>query len=168
MGQREEMRDHLVKVLNYYHPGRPGFIHPMDRADKVMPLWEYPEERTIDIVEWAYSPIKPPRYCGEPGVYQVESRAWLEWHWRRGLKLRRDPFSKARTRRHIPEGVRLAVYERDGFTCLHCGTGEALSLDHVYPHSLGGTDDMDNLQTLCRPCNSRKGVRVDANPQHQA
>lgn len=26
----------------------------------------------------------------------------------------------------------------------------------------GGTDDLENLQTLCRRCNCRKGVRVDA------
>ena len=32
--------------------------------------------------------------------------------------------------------------------------------DAIHPYSLGGEDTFDNLQTLCRPCNSRKGARV--------
>lgn len=39
-------------------------------------------------------------------------------------------------------------------------TTEHLSLDHIHPYSLGGEDTLGNLQTLCRPCNSRKGARV--------
>lgn len=66
----------------------------------------------------------------------------------------------APSRRHIPERLRTAVYERDGYACVECGDTERLSLDHIYPYSLGGTDDLDNLQTLCRSCNSTKGAKV--------
>ena len=90
----------------------------------------------------------------------MESRAWYEWHWARGLKLRRIPGYKPRGRRHIPDDLRMAVYERDGFQCLHCGEVENLTLDHIHPYSLGGEDTFENLQTLCRSCNSRKGARV--------
>lgn len=65
-----------------------------------------------------------------------------------------------RHRPKIPTATRYAVYDRDGWKCLHCGTGEGLTLDHIVPWSLGGSDDMDNLQTLCQPCNSSKGARV--------
>jgi hypothetical protein len=64
------------------------------------------------------------------------------------------------TRRAIDPDLRSAVYERDGFACLHCGTTDSLSLDHIHPYSKGGEDSYDNLQTLCRRCNSRKGARV--------
>lgn len=60
----------------------------------------------------------------------------------------------------IPASLRRAVYARDGHACLHCGTTESLSLDHIHPYSLGGQDTLENLQTLCRRCNSRKGARV--------
>ena len=60
----------------------------------------------------------------------------------------------------IPTGVRFAVYSRDGWQCVHCGSSKRLTLDHIYPWSLGGSDDEGNLQTLCRPCNSSKGARV--------
>ena len=67
------------------------------------------------------------------------------------------------TKRHrlkIPAAVRRAVYERNGWACLHCGSGDDLTIDHIVPWSVGGSDEMDNLQTLCRPCNARKGARV--------
>jgi 5-methylcytosine-specific restriction protein A len=31
-----------------------------------------------------------------------------------------------------------------------------LTADHATPKALGGTDDPDNVQVLCRSCNSRK------------
>lgn len=60
----------------------------------------------------------------------------------------------------IPADVRAAVYARDGHRCVLCGTGDDLSLDHLVPWARGGSDAPANLQTMCRPCNSRKGARV--------
>lgn len=69
-------------------------------------------------------------------------------------------FIPRRRRPWIPIEVRTSVYERDGYQCLHCGTTQSLSLDHIHPYSLGGEDIQDNLQTLCLSCNSKKGARV--------
>lgn len=74
--------------------------------------------------------------------------------------LNRRRFRRFSDRDYIPKSVRAAVYERDGWRCLHCGTGAELSLDHIIPWSHGGPDTDENLQTLCRPCNSSKGARV--------
>lgn len=52
------------------------------------------------------------------------------------------------------------VKERDGFACVACGSEESLSIDHVLPRALGGSDDMSNLQTLCRWCNTSKGTKT--------
>lgn len=72
----------------------------------------------------------------------------------------RKRFWRFADRPYIPDELRLRVYTRDGFRCLRCGTAEDLSLDHIYPWSLGGPDTEENLQTLCRPCNSSKGAKV--------
>ena len=42
--------------------------------------------------------------------------------------------------------------------CLHCGTRRYLSLDHIIAESRGGPSTIENLQTLCRSCNSKKGA----------
>lgn len=64
-------------------------------------------------------------------------------------------------RKPISNKLRKMVYERDHCRCVTCGATDHLSLDHIIPWSLGGEDTMENLQTMCRSCNSRKGNRVD-------
>lgn len=75
---------------------------------------------------------------------------WWEWA--------NEELSSARKAR-IPDELRWAVWERDDFTCRSCGARRQLSVDHVAPESRGGALELDNLQTLCRSCNSRKGKR---------
>lgn len=62
--------------------------------------------------------------------------------------------------RKIPLELRAFVFERDGRCCLECGVTEDLTLDHIYPWSLGGQHTADNLRVLCRSCNSKKGART--------
>lgn len=42
-----------------------------------------------------------------------------------------------------------------------CGVTEELTIDHVFPLSRGGLDELNNLQFLCRTHNSRKGDRSE-------
>lgn len=56
--------------------------------------------------------------------------------------------------------LRTQVFERDKYRCKHCGTHLNLSVDHIIPESKGGESTLYNLQTLCRSCNSRKGVKM--------
>lgn len=55
--------------------------------------------------------------------------------------------------------------------CLHCGKklvvaddGRAISeatLEHVWPETQGGTNDLENLAVACAGCNREKGSRHD-------
>lgn len=77
----------------------------------------------------------------------------------------------ARVRRSIPNAVRYYVVLRDNGECqcieIECPdhSGQCMSaqdphIDHVVPHSRGGSDDADNLQVLCAACNSWKKDRL--------
>lgn len=57
----------------------------------------------------------------------------------------------------VPLSVRLAIFERDENKCLRCGSVEELSIDHIHSLSAGGDNAPNNLQTLCKTCNSSKG-----------
>lgn len=65
----------------------------------------------------------------------------------------------AKSKKVIPGPLRTKVFERDAYRCVHCSAHIDLCVDHIHPESKGGTLDFDNLQTLCRPCNSSKGAR---------
>lgn len=61
---------------------------------------------------------------------------------------------------HMRKGMSPFVFERDNYRCRICGTTERLSVDHVVPLHLGGTNEFENLQTLCLSCNCRKGAEL--------
>lgn len=59
----------------------------------------------------------------------------------------------------IKATLRWQVFKRDNHVCLRCLSDEDLTVDHIVPEVRGGPTILRNLQTLCRPCNSRKGDR---------
>ena len=65
---------------------------------------------------------------------------------------------KPTKRKPIPKAVREAVFKRDNYCCVKCGSTKNLEVDHKVSLANGGTNEMANLQTLCQDCNRRKGV----------
>lgn len=59
----------------------------------------------------------------------------------------------------VSDEQRARIHARDGHKCLGCGSKENLNIDHNIALIRGGTDDDDNLQTLCGSCNSSKGEK---------
>ncbi len=56
---------------------------------------------------------------------------------------------------------RRALFARDGWRCVYCGTTSGrLTLDHVIPRSRGGESSWENVVTSCAPCNLRKADRL--------
>lgn len=52
-----------------------------------------------------------------------------------------------------------ALKQQYNYTCLRCGRREPeikLTADHIVPISKGGVGTIDNIQPLCRQCNSAK------------
>lgn len=60
----------------------------------------------------------------------------------------------------VTKRTRFEVLRRDGHRCRYCGAaaadGARLTLDHVTPSALGGSDDPSNLVAACVDCNSGK------------
>jgi 5-methylcytosine-specific restriction endonuclease McrA len=53
-----------------------------------------------------------------------------------------------------------ALCKLHGNKCLCCGKRRKLAADHVIPVSKGGSSNIENIQPLCQPCNSRKGTKT--------
>lgn len=57
----------------------------------------------------------------------------------------------------VSKRTRFEVLRRDAYTCRYCrSTDNPLTVDHVTPVSLGGSDEPSNLVAACRDCNSGK------------
>lgn len=66
----------------------------------------------------------------------------------------------------VPKRLRFEILRRDNHACRYCGATAptaTLTVDHVIPEVLGGTNEPSNLVTACEPCNSGKSsVQPDA------
>lgn len=86
---------------------------------------------------------------------EIEKEAERQGYIRPGEYLRQVNY-----RKKVPALLRRQVMERDEYRCIRCGTHIDLTLDHRIPVSLGGKTTFDNLDTMCRPCNSQKGATI--------
>lgn len=60
------------------------------------------------------------------------------------------------------KGVRFPFKRGEYFRCVSCGrwfTKSQITIDHKVSKRYGGTDDIWNLQPMCRSCNSSKRER---------
>nr|MDH3082582.1 HNH endonuclease [Bacillus subtilis] len=73
----------------------------------------------------------------------------LRWSYKR-----REEFAELSARKCAHCGVEGLVSKREA------NGNESLTynIDHIIPQASGGTDDIDNLQLLCSPCNGAKGA----------
>lgn len=67
---------------------------------------------------------------------------------------------------------RKSILERDNYICQCCGINvhnekvnnpTKAHIDHIIPLDAGGNSEPDNLQVLCRTCNTTKGSKVISN-----
>ena len=83
-----------------------------------------------------------------------QAKNWCGWDNKERLDYLRNR-SRASNYTHQPE-VRARIFGRDGYKCVRCGIPDDLTIDHIIAVCRGGNNDDNNLQTLCRSCNSGK------------
>ncbi len=74
-----------------------------------------------------------------------------------------QPIQEKVYRKLFSKRIRIDVFKRDNYKCLICGTGKektSLHIDHIIPISKRGTNNIENLQTLCAECNISKADRI--------
>lgn len=130
---REYYAEHREERLVYARKYRQG--HP-DKVYEVKRKWraENPNREKSRVAEWKRD--NPERVAS----YK---------HHRRAMKLENGgEFTKEEWEN---------LCEKHGNRCLRCGKKRKLTVDHVLPISLGGSNDISNLQPLCKDCNCCKG-----------
>lgn len=65
----------------------------------------------------------------------------------------------------LSKRIRYEVLKRDNHTCRYChATDSPLTVDHVTPVALGGSDAPDNLVAACKDCNAGKSSTSPTGP----
>ncbi len=80
-----------------------------------------------------------------------------QWRWNRNYKLRINTGDM----QFLTASEWNSILLKYNNTCLGCGMKSyKLTIDHVIPVSLGGTNTIDNIQPLCSKCNSKKHTKI--------
>ena len=89
--------------------------------------------------------------------------------WKGGVMATRSFYERMRNirKRNAPGSHTFGEWEtlkiQYNLTCPNCLRKEPkikLTEDHIIPLSRGGSNNIENIQPLCRSCNSRKGVKI--------
>jgi 5-methylcytosine-specific restriction enzyme A len=57
------------------------------------------------------------------------------------------------------EKIRRTIMQKYNYKCNICKSEYDLTIDHIISVANGGSNELSNLQVLCRKCNSKKGVK---------
>lgn len=118
-------------------------------------------------------PKMPPKACSKPGclAYAVRNGRCIShrllykpWASNQG-KSRHERGYDSRWYR-----IRKMIMVRDGYLCKPCQREGMLTkadeVDHIVPKSQGGTDDVANLEAICKCCHKVKTQSESKNGRH--
>ena len=112
-------------------------------------VWNLPESEIREMLQAA---VEAGKLATRDGRWIVLDRSAFIVDW---SSVRRREREKVAGR--IPPRLRRDVLAIG--RCEYCGRPDRLTVDHIVPISKGGDSRRENLQCLCKPCNSRKGNR---------
>lgn len=83
--------------------------------------------------------------------------------WKVPCVVRLNSYVNIRKKKRDTSNKRTKIYRRDNYKCGYCnvlGNDKTLTLDHIIPKSLNGSNEQDNLVTCCFDCNQKKGNKT--------
>lgn len=106
--------------------------------------------RTLCVACKRVKATRPDHLCDE---CRARHKGWSMWQHYKGS-------SKSRGYGYAWSKLRLKALERDKHLCQMCLKRgiftTATDVDHIVPLAQGGSDDMENLQSLCHECHKQK------------
>jgi len=107
---------------------------------------------------WSSDEYEPDEFIALLEAREIRKRQTIDRAKTLGAKRPQTPSDNRRGT--IPTDLRVLVWERDGGTCVECGSAADLQFDHIIPVAMGGATSDQNLQILCGACNRSKGASL--------
>jgi 5-methylcytosine-specific restriction endonuclease McrA len=127
-----------------------------ERVKAVNHLWRMTHRAQSNASRAAWARNHPEYTRERHKKYEKEHPEWMREKWRNRQAREKGAPGKI-TRREWED-----LKKKYDYTCLRCKKQEpeiVLTIDHVKPLVLGGTNTIDNAQPLCGVCNSRKNAK---------
>jgi 5-methylcytosine-specific restriction protein A len=110
-----------------------------------------------------YAAKKP---CNKPGCGKLTNNRYCDQHTQDKSNYQHTKTVTQRGYGHAWRKLRRIVLARDKYLCQLClksgRVTEAQVVDHITPKAKGGTDNLDNLQSLCNHCHDHKTATEDS------
>jgi 5-methylcytosine-specific restriction endonuclease McrA len=106
----------------------------------------------VDFICWSHS--YTPKEVGQVVTTILAAAHRRDWRTVKSYPFVLRVVKGTALREHIPLSLRRQILATG--RCALCGSTDSLQVDHIKPYSKGGTNEAENLQCLCRPCNRRK------------
>lgn len=96
------------------------------------------------------------------GYFTKDEQKEILVHKHRSYLINKKSNSPKKKRSPLDHRLRHEVFKRDNYKCKDCGLSKeqtTLHVDHIISVSQGGSDELNNLQTLCQACNLAKSSK---------
>lgn len=145
-GRRNLRRNRRYRKTRYR---KPRFLNRANstKKDRLPPSVRHKVQAHIDEIEFCKKILPVNKLVFETGKFdtQLMEKPWLQkykWAYQKGVN-----YGFANARAH--------ALDRDNYTCQCCGKKHVrLEVHHIIFRSKGGSDELDNLITLCEKCHS--------------
>ncbi|MDI9594961.1 MAG: HNH endonuclease signature motif containing protein, partial [Atribacterota bacterium] len=143
-GYNSETIDKLLKIFIDY-----GKIKYCEETDEVF------------IINWLkHNPSKSPKVmaCIKAEILKIKCKEFRDELINKLKNFGEIDTELYRTanKAEISKTTAFRVFERDKNKCVRCGATDGLTIDHIFPRKMGGTNALTNLRVLCRSCNSKR------------
>lgn len=97
-----------------------------------------------------------------PEKRKLQKVRWKLNNYEKYLQIKRDDQRRRKyaCKEKIDVADWQALLKASNYRCVHCGTTEDITQDHIIPLIHGGANSIDNIQPLCRSCNSKKSSKM--------
>lgn len=117
-------------------------------------------------------PKRPPKPCNKPACREYATKgSYCDAHQPKAWASNEGLSRHQRGYGSQWEKIRERALKRDGYLCQVClDKGiftQAQAVDHIKAKTDGGTDDLDNLQSICNPCHEAKTVEEANNGRNK-
>lgn len=141
-------------------------LSQLDYYKKIVKRWPQKTLKSHNVVEYSRS-----KESDKDGVYTLLLDEITEEQRKRLIELcdgrlnefiDKDPWIREfrmQDQKDVPSSLATQVRAKCKGVCVACGARALetpMDIDHIKPHSLGGTTTLDNLQLLCYRCNREK------------